>query len=156
MLARRSTLLVYSIGSPFGSFIDFFSPRYENSFEWPDGTRGLLKADERVYFSLIENPKWRPRYENTHRMVVHGKRIKFEEAGRRPRKQADGEERRARCGYLKLGGAPPVRHVPARNVRDRPTFSQGDADGTVSTVRIAAFGLTREEKESTARTRAAN
>lgn len=59
MLAHRSTLLVYSIESPFGSFIDFFSPRYENSFEWPDGTRGLLKTDERVYFSLTENPKWR-------------------------------------------------------------------------------------------------
>lgn len=81
MLARRSTLLlVYSIESPFGSFIDFFSARYENSFEWPDGTRGLLKADERVYFSLTENPKWRSRYENTRRMVVHGKCIKFQKS----------------------------------------------------------------------------
>lgn len=60
MFAHRSTLLVYSLELPFASFIDFFSSRYENSFEWPDGTRGLLKADERVYFSVTENPKWRP------------------------------------------------------------------------------------------------
>ncbi|KAL2718069.1 hypothetical protein V1478_011945 [Vespula squamosa] len=33
--------------------------RYENSLEWSAGTRGLLKADERVYFSVTENPKWR-------------------------------------------------------------------------------------------------
>lgn len=35
MLAHRSTLLVYSLELPFASSIDFFSSRYENSFEWP-------------------------------------------------------------------------------------------------------------------------